>query len=467
MDKKQSKQLFPFKSGENDYIFTPGNVSIYQVPPLYYEIATLWQDDAMDIQNMMMGTLSSRYDGALIGLAVQKLQTMLNTPPSSREETETHVPGLKEIHLQVSHVCNLNCKYCYAEGGNYGGPSLKMDQKTARQAVDYFLQSLPEGTVGDLSFDGGEPLTNWDIIQEVVDYGEKKAREQNKRLFFFIGTNGTLLNKSTHSLIKNKRLGVGISIDGDADTQDANRKYRNNKGSYSTLSRNIKDFISHIGNQNLQARSTITRHNLKVSETVKHLLSLNLMHLYLDPVSSTDPHWQLTPAELEIINNEFTLLADFYAKTLLEGKIFIIRNFYLFIKRLHFKKKLFYKCGVGRSGVAITPKGDIFPCYRFASVPSYRMGNIFEQGINRSFQQQFIDNRVDDRAGCNTCWARYLCGGGCPYHAVYKQGDIYKNDHQECQFLLHLVELSLQIYIRVKNSKPQFWDFFFKTVNQR
>lgn len=444
--------LYGFRAGDDYYVFTPGNVSVYQVPPQYYRLACQHTgDDAPGKQEEGTDPEISR---KLESLVQQSLQ-------SAAPAEEAEKDSLKEIHLQVSHYCNLDCKYCYAQGGDYGGEAIKMDKETARQAVDFFLEALPKDRVGDLSFDGGEPLTNWDIIEDVTQYAVRSAIKQGKKLSFYIGTNGTLLTQRTHRLIKAAGMGVGVSIDGDQHAQDSNRPFNNQKGSYNTIEENVNAFIATAGNKNLQARGTITRENMDVTYTVKHLLSMGFKHIYLDPVSSTDASWQLNHDELQRLKQEFSKLAEFYVQSLMNGQRFIMRNFYLFIKRLHFKKKLMYKCGAGRNGIAVTPLGDIFPCYRFTSVPQYKMGNIKQAGIDPGFRQQFIANRVQQRPLCKECWARYLCGGGCPYHSIYKQGSMDINDAQECDFLLHMITLSLQIYVRVKKQLPDFWNSFF------
>ncbi len=57
---------------------------------------------------------------------------------------------------------------------------------------------------------------------------------------------------------------------------------------------------------------------------------------------------------------------------------------------------------------------------------------------------------------CETCWARYLCGGTCLYNSIISRNSIYKVDETECQirkfvitesisFLLSLIENKIDI----------------------
>ena len=91
------------------------------------------------------------------------------------------------------------------------------------------------------------------------------------------------------------------------------------------------------------------------------------------------------------------------------------------------------------------------------------MGTVKEGFIDKDLQRIFIDNHVDSRQGCRDCWARYLCGGGCPYLSVYKKNNAHINDEKECELILHLIRLSLRIYTLVKMKNPGIWDVFFSS----
>ena len=82
------------------------------------------------------------------------------------------------IRLMVMHLtdfCNLRCKYCFIEGGqpfDYCRKTMTVD--TAKAAVDKFVQILRNN--GNLNnkptivFYGGEPLSNFETLKEVLAY---------------------------------------------------------------------------------------------------------------------------------------------------------------------------------------------------------------------------------------------------------------------------------------------------------
>lgn len=68
-------------------------------------------------------------------------------------------------------------------------------------------------------FGTGEPLLNWPVIKEVSDYIRQKS--QNLRMSFM--TNGSLITSEIVQYLKKYKIDVGLSIDGNRETQNFNR----------------------------------------------------------------------------------------------------------------------------------------------------------------------------------------------------------------------------------------------------
>ncbi len=85
-----------------------------------------------------------------------------------QDESDGTPHALAKLSLHVAHLCNLQCTYCYAQGGDYGqGPSM-MSQSVARSAVDSMAERY--GRIDTVQFFGGEPLLNWPTILSVCEY---------------------------------------------------------------------------------------------------------------------------------------------------------------------------------------------------------------------------------------------------------------------------------------------------------
>ena len=115
------------------------------------------------------------------------------------------------LTLCLTHDCNLRCRYCYA-GRKYAHA---MSRETAERGMDIGLAEVVRTERGlDLSFFGGEPLLEWDLLQHCCNYLKQQAAEQGVRVRFGITTNGTLLTRKRLEWLAEQDFLVGLSVDG-------------------------------------------------------------------------------------------------------------------------------------------------------------------------------------------------------------------------------------------------------------
>ena len=101
---------------------------------------------------------------------------------------------VKALCLHIAHDCNLACKYCFAEEGEYHGRRALMSFEVGKKALDFLIANSGNRVNLEVDFFGGEPLMNWDVVKQLVEYGRSREKECNKKFRFTITTNGVLLN---------------------------------------------------------------------------------------------------------------------------------------------------------------------------------------------------------------------------------------------------------------------------------
>jgi len=111
------------------------------------------------------------------------------------------------IQLMITRRCHLRCKYCPIVKKN-----VDMSEKVLYQAID-FLFTSPNPELR-LDFTGGEPLLRFDLIRKGVYYAEKKAKETNKKISFYLVSNLIALNEQIADFLKEKNFFLEISLDG-------------------------------------------------------------------------------------------------------------------------------------------------------------------------------------------------------------------------------------------------------------
>lgn len=100
---------------------------------------------------------------------------------------------VKALCLHIAHDCNLACRYCFAEEGEYHGRRALMSFEVGKKALDFLVANSGNRVNLEVDFFGGEPLMNWDVVKQLVEYGRSLEKPNNKKFRFTLTTNGILL----------------------------------------------------------------------------------------------------------------------------------------------------------------------------------------------------------------------------------------------------------------------------------
>lgn len=371
---------------------------------------------------------------------------LLETPKEDAFIPQTD-PPLDTLDLQVSHLCNLDCKYCYAQGGNFGGSDALMSSATARKAIDYFLQHCDGDAELCVSFDGGEPLINIDVIRDTAQFASSRGNDLGKRFRFNIGTNATLVDEEIAAFFSRYHFSPQISLDGGADVHDELRPFKNGKGSFRELRKGIDTFKQK--GVRLASRITLTPQNLQLKDYVEQLHNLGAIRIAAFPATGVAAPYAFQDEHLDILKAEYDKTAHYFLDTLFEtGRFVCFSNVTDNIKNIHKAKILHYGCGAARTFISVDPHEDIYPCHRLVGNKKFRLGNL-EQGMDADKRRLFLDNHSESKEQCRQCWARNLCGGGCLVEADYHNHDIKTPFDLSCEIFKYEKELSMMIYSRI------------------
>ncbi len=156
--------------------------------------------------------------------------------------TEYLTKRLYRITLNVTDSCNMRCRYCAYSGKYYfhrqHGDQL-MTNATMRRCVDFYLENSAEVTPKSISFYGGEPLLNYGLIRDCVQY---MAREKGITAEYNMTINGTLLTEKRMDFLVENDFSILISIDGPSEMHGRNRVFKNGRNSFDCIYNNLKLF---------------------------------------------------------------------------------------------------------------------------------------------------------------------------------------------------------------------------------
>lgn len=157
--------------------------------------------------------------------------------------------GFKQLILELTCQCNFRCKYCcYSDCYEltHGYSNDYMSFEVAKKAVDFYvghyMQTVKRNPLSELfiSFYGGEPLLNFTIIKQVVEYVEEEYSEH--KFSYNITTNGYLLNDQISQFLVEKDFAILVSLDGDENEQNRNRVNIEGNATFDKVIYNVRRF---------------------------------------------------------------------------------------------------------------------------------------------------------------------------------------------------------------------------------
>ena len=339
------------------------------------------------------------------------------------------------IVFEVTERCNLKCKYCgYGEYYTTYGTRATRDLNftKAKLLLDYLYQywnssdNLSYGKKITISFYGGEPLMNFALIQQIVEYSQQLKLTKN-RFAYSMTTNGTLVDRYIDFLVK-WNFSLFISLDGD-QRHNAFRVFRNGKESFSRIFDNlikIRNNYPEFFQKNIPFNSVFHKKSsfLEVSSFFKSKFDKSAQFLMLNTFGVNNEKKEQFK---EIYKNPFqTLDEESECMPEIKDKISPMSlNIFTFMQ--YHNSNLFYEfnelrfpftqlspptgtCIPFQKKLYLRPDGTILPCEKIS--PDFTMGKISDSEVIidyekiASYYNQLFDNIVDKQ--CRKC-ENYFC----------------------------------------------------------
>ena len=352
---------------------------------------------------------------------------------------------VKAMCLNIAHDCQLRCKYCFASTGDFGKGRKLMSFETGKHAIDFLLENSGDRPNLELDFFGGEPLMNFNVVKQVVEYARSREKEYNKKFRFTITTNGLLLDDEKIDFINREMSNVVLSIDGRKEVNDFFRVLPNGQGCYDMILPKYQKLVAGRGDKEYYVRGTFTNKNLDFSNDVFALNEAGFDQISVEPVVGDDDIYALTEKDLPAVFAEYEKLALKLLENEKNGKKFNFFHFMLDLDQGPCAIKRLRGCGCGNDYVAITPDGDIFPCHQFVGIDEYKMGNIDEGTFDQKMKADFAKAHVYSKPDCRECWAKFYCSGGCNANNYQYMGDIRTAHKISCQLEKKRLECAIMM----------------------
>lgn len=382
---------------------------------------------------------------------------------TSKEAILRTLSNVSTLLLETTEECNLRCRYC-VYSGKFDNKRVhgkeKMSGSTARSAIDFFyrwvieyknLRTLPYALV--LGFYGGEPLLNFDLVQNAVDYFnfvyEKNILSMGLKhsiTGFSITTNGLLLNKDIIEFLVKYDFRLTLSIDGPKKIQDRNK----GKGNYDTIIKILEgirsDFYEFFKNN--VSYSIVYDRDTDLKE-VRDFFSQDLFEEsgtlnfgYVNDFFSDIEQKTFGLNEQAVLEKIFAKLTKKEPLSKIEQSI-LSQNMEFRLDRFGVKSVIGGYCTLGSKRIFVTINGDFFGCEKTSD--RYKIGGI-DNGFDVQRIKEIEESWIKETEICVDCILQ-----GCCHACVANIGGDNKFDFQDyCNKMRNLFYEKFPYYIQYK-----------------
>lgn len=321
-----------------------------------------------------------------------------------------------------------------------------MPLKIAQQFIDLLLINstniqpyldTQKSTAVILDFIGGEPFLEVELIDDILEYFQKRTIELNHPWQYHwrinISSNGTLYFQPNVQKFLQKwknRLSFSISIDGNKKLHDSCRVFPDGKGSYDIAIAAVKHYTT-VFQGEMGSKMTLAPNNIKyIYEAVINLIQLGYKEINLNCIF--EKGW--TKKHAKILYKQLKKIGNYILNNNLEDKIIIsIFNFRFF--RPMDKQEIGNWCGGNGQMLAVDWKGDIYPCIRYMEsslgkeLQPIIIGNVSHGLMQTEEEKQWVKklrslNRISQSTQeCIDC----KIAEGCAWCQAYNYQDSHGN----------------------------------------
>ena len=447
-----------YKNNGYNIVLDVNSGSVHVVDEIVYDMIPMYEGSGLE---EITAELNGRYKEEDIEEAYEEITELKEAGSLFTEDIyENYIdsfknrqPVVKALCLHIAHDCNLACQYCFAEEGEYHGRRALMSFEVGKKALDFLVANSGSRRNLEVDFFGGEPLMNWEVVKQLVEYGRSIEEANNKKFRFTLTTNGVLLNDEILDFVNKEMGNIVLSTDGRKEVHDRMRPFRNGKGSYDLIMPKFKKVAESRNQTNYYVRGTFTHYNLDFSKDVLSLADEGFKQISVEPVvASPEDAYALRTEDLPQIFEEYDKLAAEMIKREKEGRGFNFFHFMIDLTGGPCVYKRLSGCGSGTEYLAVTPWGDLYPCHQFVGNEDFLLGNVDDGIVKKNICEEFKQCNVYSKPKCKDCFAKLFCSGGCAANSYNFHGNINDSYEVGCEMERKRVECAIMIKAALANN---------------
>jgi len=337
--------------------------------------------------------------------------------------------------LKPTHICNLNCDYCYNDDERQPIMTIDTLRRTIEQTFEY-ARSTKGFTGVEFVWHGGEPLVaGLPYFEAAMRFQEELAN--GLACSNVIQTNGLLLNDAWTGFFKSNGFSVSVSLDGTQEMHDAYRKDHAGKGSFAKVLKAIE--LLRKGGIEPGVVLVATKAMIGKANEIYRFLVDNALPFQIVTLTKSgnarDKYSEMALSQAEYAELWIALFDQWFA-----GNPGYVRS-HEFENRLSalmsgMPRGCEALANCADTNISVDPVGDVYTCGTLSGTASVKYGNIVEQDLVSlmvsptaiHFRTRVIDPQ------CASCEWQHVCHGGCMSRAFKMYGTIDRRDNK-CEAL--------------------------------
>ena len=380
---------------------------------------------------------------------------------------------LPKLVLMVNNYCNLKCTYCYEHATVFNKKAINMPHAVLRAALDRFFDAF--SAISQIMFIGGEPTLSENVVESACDYAITLASRRGiPAPSFSMISNGVRLTEHMYEVIERHGIQITFSIDGPPAVHDLVRIRHDGSGSYDEVAGNIKRYKALFPHK-LGIECTITRAHQKAGLTVS-----DLSHFLATEFGVEAPHIAVAGLPENDPLNPFSGDDNSLQQEMIEASSPAARGFFDemcaspedkyaprpsmdvvvgMLNTLMRREPILDMCPAGTSQLVVDSFGDMYPCWMFAGMDQFKMGNVLRNDVfndlGAKVERRIRSNTKAANEQCSTCYARNVCHA-CLGNNQNSTGALEDAEEHFCNNIRSTLQAVL-VEIGVAKQEPGKW----------
>ncbi|KKR75432.1 MAG: Radical SAM additional 4Fe4S-binding domain protein [Parcubacteria group bacterium GW2011_GWE2_40_8] len=367
------------------------------------------------------------------------------------------------MYLLLTDACNLACDYCFIENQIPEEQSrIFMSTETAKKSIDFFAEAIKRHPdyfekKKTIIFYGGEPLMNKKVFMEAIKYIAhlKEKGSLPKSLSINMVSNGLFFTSELADFIREKKVNVSISIDGEKIATNLHRRDFYGEPIFDRVMKKIKLLKSKdipVGISCTINEETIKNQKSTIEFLINEIGVKGLGFNILARGHSIKLREDYETRAAEFIINAYKIFRE---KGIYEDRI--MRKINSFSKQ----KIHPYDCAAGGGRqLVVAPDGQVGICHGYIGSRKHFVGTVFDNELiveDTPTYKEWKKRSPITMEKCQSCVALGTCGGGCPCDAEISKGSIWELDERFCvhaKMTIDWIIRDLWLCIKAKAQKP-------------